>query len=139
MTRQSRRTVVVYLALVFAAGSLFGAAAHRFFNVQSASAALETSAPSPKGYRARLMMELTRDLSLRTGQIDKVHVILNDIGTRYHEVRKVIKPEIEVLRAERRERIMALLDSEQRGTYQQILDKREREKAQRKKDGNGCH
>ncbi len=33
MTGQSRRTVLIYLALVFAAGSLFGAAAHRFFNL----------------------------------------------------------------------------------------------------------
>jgi hypothetical protein len=139
MTGQSRRTVLVYLALVFAAGSLFGAAAHRFFNVQGASAALETSAPSPKGYRERLIMELTRDLSLKPGQIDKVHVILNDIGERYHEARKVIKPEIEVLRAERRERIMALLDAPQRNTYQQILDQREREKEQRKKNGKGSH
>ncbi len=126
--------VLIYLALVFAAGSLFGAAG--FFNVQGASAALETSAPSPKGYRERLIMELTRDLSLKPDQIDKVHVILNDIGERYHEARKVIKPEIEVLRAERRERIMALLDAPQRNTYQQILDQREREKEQRKKNGN---
>ena len=130
---------MVYLALVFAAGSLFGAAAHRFFNVQGASAALETSAPSPKGYRERLIMGLTRDLSLKPEQISAVHVILDDIGTRYHEARKVIKPEIELLRAERRGRIMALLDTEQQHTYQQIIEKREREKEQRQKDGKGRH
>ena len=139
MNGQPQRTALIYLALVFAAGSLFGAAAHRFYDVQGASASLESSAPSPKGYRERLIMELTRDLSLQPGQIEKVHLILDDIGHRYHEARKVIKPEIEVLRAERRERIMALLDSEQRNTYQQIIDQREREKQQRKKDGKSCH
>ncbi len=139
MNGQSKRTALLYLTLVFVAGSLFGAAAHRFYDVQGASAALESSAPSPKGYRERLIMELTRDLSLRPGQIEKVHVILDDIGHRYHEVRKVIKPEIEVLRAERTERITALLDTPQRATYQQILDQREREKEQRKKERKSCH
>ena len=139
MNGQPRRTALIYLALVFIAGALLGAAAHRFYDVQGASAAFDSSAPSPRGYRERLIMELTRDLSLRPGQIEKVHVILDDIGHRYHEVREVIKPEIEVLRAERTERIMALLDTQQRATYQQIRDQRERQKEQRKKEGKGCH
>ena len=34
---------------------------------------------------------------------------------------------------------MALLDTEQQHTYQQIIEKREREKEQRQKDGKGRH
>lgn len=126
MNGQSRKTVAIYLGLVFAAGSILGVAAHRFYAVQSADARVTQPRKTSEEYRKELMVCLRNELKLSPEQVLEVDRIYDDIGERYKEVRKVIDPDVKALRVERTERIMSLLDDQQKVKYQQILDDRER-------------
>ena len=129
MNGQSKKTVAIYLGLVFAAGSILGVAAHRFYAVQSADARVTTTTrKTSEEYRKELMVCLRTELKLSPEQVLEVDRIYDDIGERYKEVRKVIDPDVKALRVERTERIMSLLDDQQKVKYQQILDDRERKR-----------
>ena len=60
--------------------------------------------------------------------------IYDDVGEQYHVLREKIDPEVKELRAQRAERIMALLDDEQKTKYQELLAERERKRAEK-----GCN
>jgi hypothetical protein len=83
-------------------------------------------------YRKELMVCLRNELKLSPEQVLEVDRIYDDIGERYKEVRKVIDPDVKALRVERTERIMSLLDDQQKVKYQQILDNRERKRQEEK-------
>lgn len=141
MNRQPKRVALVYLALVFLAGSLLGAAAHSFYVIRTAEGEISPVAK----YRQRLGAKLKRDLDLRPQQVEKLDAILEDIGNRYQEVQREIEadirdemePHIDALRAERRERTMAILDAEQKAKYALILEERRRRREEKRK-AEGC-
>lgn len=132
MTRPSTRAAFFYLGLVFVAGALFGAAANHFYWVQSAAASSRPYGRDPGLYRQQLIQRLTTDLSLDSKQIQQVDRIYDDIGKRYHDARKIIEPEIKILREERMAQIMAVLGPEQQVKYQQIIEKRKQAHKKRK-------
>ncbi len=132
MNGQSKKTVAIYLGLVFAAGAILGVAAHRFYDVQSADARVTQPRKTSEEYRKELMVCLRTELKLSPEQVLEVDRIYDDIGERYKEVRKVIDPDVKALRVERTERIMSLLDDQQKVKYQQILDDRERKRQEEK-------
>lgn len=135
MTGQPRKVAALYLGLVFAAGSVLGAAAHRFYAVQTADARVSQPArKSSKEYRAELVACLRDEIKLTQEQATEVSAIYDDIGDQYHAVRRTIDPEVKALRAQRADRIMALLDDEQKMKYQEILAERERKRAEK-----GCN
>lgn len=132
MNGQPKKVAALYLGLVFVAGSILGAAAHRFYAVQSADARVTTTRKTSKEYREELMVVLRTELKLTSEQVEEVDRIYDDVGERYKEVRKTIDPEVKQLRVERTERIMGLLDDQQKVKYQEILDERERKRQERK-------
>ena len=135
MTGQPKKIAALYLGLVFAAGSVLGAAAHRFYAVQTADARVSQPVrKSSEERRAELVACLRDEIKLTEEQAAEVSAIYNDIGEQYHEVRKTIDPEVKALRAQRADRIMALLDDEQKIKYQEILAERERKRAEK-----GCN
>ena len=79
------------------------------------------------------MVCLRTELKLTPQQSEKVSRIYDDVGKQYKEVRKTIDPEVKALRVDRTERIMGLLNDEQKVKYQEILDERER-----KRKRKGC-
>lgn len=135
MNGQPKKIAALYLGLVFAAGLVLGAAAHRFHAVQTADARVVTPVKkSSSQYRKELIATLRMELSLSPEQVKDVNEIYDEIGKQYHAVRKTIDPQVNALRAQRAERIMALLDDEQKVKYQEILDERARKRA-----GKGCN
>ncbi len=135
MNGQPKKIAALYLGLVFAAGLVLGGAAHRFHAVQTGDA--RVAAPVRKSsteYRRELIAGLRTELSLSPEQVEDVNEIYDEIGKQYHAVRKTIDPEVKALRAQRAERIIALLDDEQKVKYQEILDERERKRAEK-----GCN
>ncbi len=120
-TGDSRRKAALALASAFVVGGLVGHSAtrgidHRRGGRDGAMSAIE--------YRTRLVQTLTRDLDLDEGQRESVGEILDEIRERYTAVREAIEPELHAIREERAERVMALLDAEQRIKYQAILESR---------------
>ena len=135
MNAQPKKVAALYLGLVFVAGSVLGAAAHRFYAVQTADARVsQPTRKSSKDRRAELVACLRDEINLTQEQAQQVSAIYDDIGDQYHALKETIDPEVKALRAQRADRIMALLDDEQKLKYQEILAERERKRAEK-----GCN
>lgn len=132
MTNQPKRLALLYLALVFLAGSVLGAALHRFYATEFASAEVRP-APSPQDYRQHLILKLTKDLNLKQEQVTQLDPILDEIDRQYNQYREEIEPGFDAIRAERARRIMAILDADQKVKYQTILDKRKTQRDAKRK------
>jgi len=115
MTKPTRMAAL-YLAVVFVAGGLFGVVAHGLYSQKTARAS------SPKEFRERYVAKLQKDLSLTPEQLPQVTAILDQTGDRFRVVRERMIPEFDVIRQQQRAQIMALLNPEQQGKYQKILD-----------------
>ena len=132
MTNQPKRLALLYLGLVFLAGSVLGAALYRFYATEFASAEVRP-APSPQDYRQHLISKFTKDLELKPEQVTLLDPILDDIDRQYSQYREDIEPGFDAIRAERARRVMAILDPGQQVKYQQILDKRKSQREAKKK------
>ncbi len=132
MTNQPKRVALLYLGLVFLAGSILGAALHRFYATEFASAEVRP-APPPQDYRQHLISKLTKELSLKPEQVAQLDPILDEIDRQYNQYREDIEPGFDAIRAERARRIMAILDGDQKLTYQKILDKRKSQREAKRK------
>lgn len=135
MNGQPKKIAALYLGLVFVAGSVLGVAAHRFYAVQTADARVsQPEKKSSKERRAEIVSCLRDQINLTQEQATAVSAIYDDVGEQYHVLREKIDPEVKELRAQRAERIMALLDDEQKTKYQELLAERERKRAEK-----GCN
>jgi Spy/CpxP family protein refolding chaperone len=132
MTNQPKRLALLYLGLVFLAGSVLGAALYRFYATEFASAEVRP-APTPQDYRQHLISKFTKELNLRPEQVAQLDPILDAIDGQYSQYREDIEPGFDAIRAERARRIMALLDPDQQAAYQKILDKRKSQREAKRK------
>lgn len=129
MNSPSRRKAALYLALVFTAGAAFGVAVDQFYSAQVTRAS--NRRPTPSEFRQRIIDDLARDLGLDAAQKTQVTQVYDDIGDRYREVRNEMEPRFDAIRAQRAERIMAVLNPEQQAKYQALLAERRRKREQR--------
>jgi Spy/CpxP family protein refolding chaperone len=149
MTNQPKRLALLYLGLVFVAGTLLGAALDHFYTMEFASAEMRPAVTSPEDHRQHLISKFTKDLDLRPEQVAQLNPILEDIDRQYSQYREDIEPGFDAIRAERARRVMAILDPGQQVKYQQILDARksrreanrklEMEKLLKQKKKDECH
>jgi hypothetical protein len=130
MTSQPKRVAVLYLAVVFLAGSLFGAAFYRFYAAEFASAS-QGQPDSASQFRQKLIAKLTQELALRTEQVDQLNLILDETQQRFKDFRAEMEPGFEAIRAERSRHIMGILGAEQKPLYQKILDERQRRREEK--------
>ena len=125
MTGPSKTTAAFYLTLVFLGGAVFGFAASDFYNERVANAE-ESNPATAAEYRKDLVASLDQDLKLDDDQVSEILQILDDVGERWYQVRDAMEPEFEAIRQERAERIMHVLNPDQRLTYERILEDRRR-------------
>jgi Spy/CpxP family protein refolding chaperone len=111
---------VLYLAVVFVAGGLFGFVAHGLYTQTTTRA--EIRPPDPKQFRERYLDKLERELSLSAAQRTQVAAILDQTGDRFRELRERMNPEFAAIRQQQRQEIRALLSPEQQGKYQKMLE-----------------
>ena len=129
MTTRPRKIAAFYLGAVFAAGAVFGMAAYRFYEVNTARADFQGSTQvSPQEYRERMVRKLQAELLLSPEQTAEVQNIYDYIGERWLDVRDAMEPEFEAMRTERFDRIMSILNPEQQQTYRTILDEKRRKR-----------
>ncbi len=120
------RVAAFYLAMVFAAGALFGLLAHRLYVQRGTQAAAVTAPRDPREYRERYVNRLQKDLGLTTEQVSQVSAILDQTGHRFRELRERMDPEFDGIRKQQRERIMGVLTPEQLPKYQKVLEEQRR-------------
>jgi hypothetical protein len=128
----SKKVAALYLSAVFAAGAFFGIAAYRFYAVSAARAEFQVTPVTPQQYREQMVARLQAELNLTPEQTAEVQKIYDYIGERWHDIRDAMEPEFEAMRHERKERILGVLDGEQKQKYLDILEekRRKREAAQ---------
>ncbi len=132
MTKPTRMAAL-YLGLVFVAGGLFGVVAYGLYSQKTAQAA---RAPNPKEFRERYVAKLQKDLSLTPEQMPQVTAILDQTSDQFREIREKMSPELDAIRQRQRAQIMTLLNPEQQGKYQKILDEwRRRHEQERGRQG----
>ena len=73
-----------------------------------------------------MLHSLDERLDLSDEQLGEVIVIFDEINDRFREVRDAMEPEFEAIRSERAERVMGLLNPQQKAEYQLMLDERQR-------------
>ena len=118
---QTKTRAALWLAAVFVAGTVLGAAATRFHSAHWDG----RGRPTGLEYRSRALNSLTESLGLDARQQEQVETILDELGERFRLVREAIEPEMDAIRTEGDERIMALLDARQRAEYEVMLVERD--------------
>jgi len=71
--------------------------------------------------KMRLVQDLTRELSLSPDQQQQVVSILEETNARYQPIFEQIRPQLQQVREEGRNRIRAILTQEQRPRFEEFL------------------
>jgi len=78
--------------------------------------------------RARMLEQLTQELSLTSAQQKQVDSILGNMQTRYEEIHKQIAPQADQVRQQGREQIRAILTPEQKPKFEEFLRRLDEER-----------
>ena len=129
----TRRTVALYMGLVFLCGGVAGAFAYRLYTVSTVSA--NVSRRNPEAFRKRFLAELQVRLNLSEEQMSKAGVIMEETGRRFREVRGTIEPDIRKIREDQRQQISEILNPEQREEWGKIMEERDRARENKRRAG----
>ncbi len=124
----SRQAMALYALLIFASGGVLGALTHRLYTVTTVSAT-ETR-PSPDEWRKKYMAEMQSRLHLTPDQILKLNIYLDETRSLVREAQAKVKPEIEQIKHDQREKIKTMLDEKQKVEYIKLLEERDRREQQ---------
>ena len=134
----SRVSIILYIGLVFASGSVLGFFANRLYNVSTAQA--KPASKNPQEFRKGLVTFYKSRLQLNDDQVQKLEFILDDITAQYQatfkDERERSRPELNRIHDQQIERIKAMLNSSQLEEYDRVLKERELQR-QQKKSGHG--
>ena len=81
--------------------------------------------------RARILEQLTHDLSLTPDQRKQLEAILEEVGAKFQALHQQIAPQSEQVRKQGREQIRAILTPEQRPKFEEFLRKLDEERKKR--------
>src|SRR5215471_2727228 len=115
----SRGAIAGYMALVFVSGVAVGGFGHSLYTVTSVSSkGNPPGRPSPEQVRKRFIGDAKSRLNLTDDQVMKLNLILDESRGRYHEARAKQKPELDAIRKNQRESILAMLSADQKSEYE---------------------
>lgn len=126
----TRWTVALYMALVFACGSVVGAFAHRLYTVSGVSA--NVGQRNPEEFRKRFMADMKTRLQLTDDQAAKLSVLMDETRSRFRDAREKFEPEMQKIREDQRQRISEILSPSQQAEWQKIMDERQRRREGKK-------
>jgi len=120
----SGRTVALYVGLTFASGVLTGVYGHRFFDVTEVSA---NARRNPEEFRKRLVAEMKSRLKLNSDQMTQLNDVLDSTRVEFQNTRDSIEPALAKIREEQHQRILELLQADQRMEYEKMRKERVRQ------------
>lgn len=113
----SRRSLSLYLGLIFLSGIAVGAFGHMLYRTTTVSATNE--------WRKRYTAEMKTRLNLRPDQISALNGILDETRVRFHEVREKMKPEFDAIKLQQTGKVRSILDDAQKIEYEKMRQERE--------------
>ena len=84
-------------------------------------------AGKPRG-QARVVEQLTRDLGLSAQQQEQLTAILDETKDKYHAVYEQVRPQMEEIRSQGRQKIRGILNAEQLPKFAEYLRKLDEER-----------
>ena len=126
--------VALYLALVFVAGVVVGALAHRYV-LPGHGGPGGPPHKSAESFRKAVVEDLTKRLNLDAGQVAQLQRIMDDAHRDFQDFRERHKDEMKAIMDRQHGRISDMLRPDQRVAYEKIeAERRERiEREQQKK------
>ena len=131
----SRRTIALYVGLVFVSGAVLGVFGDRLYTVTTVTRAKNANTKlSPEEYRRGYMGFMQKRLNLTEPQVTKLGLIFDETRARMNEIHERTVPEQQEIQKAQTEKIRALLTPAQDSEYEIMLKER-RERIQ--KGGRG--
>jgi hypothetical protein len=128
----SRKSIALYIGLVFVCGAVLGVFGDRLYTVTTvvSNKGKNTTKLSPEEFRRGYLGFMQKRLSLNEQQVTQLGLILDDTRARMNEVHERTIPEQQEIQKAQTEKIRALLTPAQQSEYEVVLkERRERKKA----------
>jgi len=135
----SRKTIALYVGLVFVSGGVLGVFGDRLYTVTTvASKGKNAAKPSPEEFRRGYLGFMQKRLTLTDPQVTKLGLILDETRARMNEVHERTIPEQQEIQKLQSEKIRALLTPAQQSEYDVVVkERRERIKKGGPRGGPG--
>lgn len=135
----SRKTIALYVGLVFVSGAVLGVFGDRLYTVTTvASKGKNAPKPSPEEFRRGYLGFMQKRLSLTEPQVNQLGLILDETRARMNEVHDRTIPEQQEIQKSQSEKIRALLSPAQQSEYDVVVkERRERMKKNGSRGGPG--
>jgi hypothetical protein len=132
---RTRLSAVLYLILVFLSGILVGVVSHRLYVTSTVTASLVPPAPRTMDeVRKQYLADMRRKVGVNDEQIASVNRILDETKRRFDELHAQEKPLRDKIQQDQHEAISALLNDQQKVSFDNWREERARlQAAQQKK------
>jgi len=133
----SRKTIALYVGLVFVSGAVLGVFGDRLYTVTTVTKA-KNAKPSPEEFRRGYLGFMQKRLNLTEPQLTKLGLILDETRARMNEVHERTVPEQQEIQKTQSDKIRALLTPAQQSEYDVVVkERRERMKKGGPRGGPG--
>lgn len=125
-------SIILYLCLVFVSGLLVGAFGFSLYSKRWAD-----QRPNPQRMQSRYLEEMRTRLKLGDDQVQKLKVIMEATGKRFHALREKNRPEEQEIHDQHVQSVRAILNDAQRAEYDKMREEREKRHQQERPRGPG--
>lgn len=133
----SRKSIALYVGLVFVSGAVLGVFGDRLYTVTTVTKA-KNAKPSPEEFRRGYLGFMQKRLGLNETQVTHLGLILDETRARMNEVHERTIPEQQEIQKAQSEKIRALLTPAQQAEYDVVVkERRERIKKGGSRGGPG--
>jgi len=125
----TRPAILAYIALVFACGAVLGVFGDRFYSAYTVSA-VRAGGPkgvriSPEDVRKKRMQDFQARLKLTDKQVIQIGLVYDETRVLWEEQRKRTQPELDAINKNQQDKILEILNPDQRIEYEKSLKERE--------------
>jgi Spy/CpxP family protein refolding chaperone len=132
----SRKTIALYVGLVFVSGGVLGVFADRLYTVTTVTKA-KNSRLSPEEFRHGYIAFMQKRLNLTEPQVTKVGLIFDETRARMNEIHERAVPEQQEIQKAQTEKIRELLTPAQQAEFEIMRKEREKMKKGGQRGGPG--
>jgi predicted secreted Zn-dependent protease len=125
-------SIILYLCLVFLSGALVGSFGFSLYSKRWAD-----ERPNPQRMQNRYLEDMRTHLKLSGDQVQKLKVIMEATGQRFHALREKNRPEEQEIHEQHVQSVRAILSEAQRAEYDKLREQREKQRRQEGRRGPG--
>ena len=132
----SRKTIALYVGLVFLSGGVLGVFGDRLYTVTTVTKAKNTKL-TPEEFRRAYIGFMQKRLSLTEPQVTKLGLIFDETRARMNEIHERAIPEQQEIQKAQTEQIRQMLTPTQQSEFEVVRKEREKMKKNGSRGGPG--